>query len=175
MKFDEIVLTLVPNLLRLKILECFSKLRGNLLSLFSRKKRGAKIFNEIIVIKKGQPMSKLSKSKTLNTKLMILSTLLFSQGLWASSNKNYQCQFTDNGRIGKANIQVGKQLGAIELIHSDGHYSYQACQIDKDDFGTLIDCSEKDIDLMILLNDDTKRVNGGIMSSTHNLFLDLDC
>lgn len=126
-------------------------------------------------IKKDKPMCKLTNSKIFHLKLIIVSTLLFSQVLWASSNKNYQCEFSDNGQPGKANVQLGKHLGGIELIHSDGRFSYQACQIDKDDFGTLIDCSEKDIDLMILLNDDTKRVSGGIMSSTHNLFLDLDC
>ena len=107
--------------------------------------------------------------------IIFVSLIIFSQSILASYNKNYTCHFNNKGLSGKANIQIDKQIGGIELTHSNGHYSYQACAVDKDDFGILIDCSEKDIDLMILLNDDSKRVNGGIMSSTHDLFLDLDC
>jgi hypothetical protein len=79
-------------------------------------------------------------------------------------SSEYALKITTRGNKAKININIaGKKK------------KYSKCSVNQDDFGTLIDCSNHRLDLMILLNESDDSNSGGIMSSTHDLFLDIQC
>lgn len=106
-------------------------------------------------------------------KNLIMGLALFYSSLTMA--KSYTCQFEDTNHSGKVNIHVNGTKAKLSLFRGTQKNDYPKCNAKRDDFGLLIDCSAPNVDLMLLINDDTRIITGGIMSSSFDLFLDLDC
>ncbi len=104
--------------------------------------------------------------------LILLTSLTFSLNLLS---KTYNCSFTHNDSEDQVELKVNKKKTITHLEFKGQEYNYKDCKTQKDQFGTLIDCNSGLTDLMILLNEQEKPASGGIMSSTHDLFVDLKC
>jgi hypothetical protein len=90
-------------------------------------------------------------------------------------SKSYNCTYDLDDSSYSIKVSTRGKKAKVSLNLQTKTKKYSKCAITKDDFGTLIDCSNHKIDLMILLNDSDGSNSGGIMSSTHDLFLDIQC
>ena len=89
--------------------------------------------------------------------------------------KFYSCEYEINSRTEKVDVKTYKRSAKIEITKGNQVYTYRNCELDRDDFGTLVDCSNRELDLMVLINPERRKTTGGIMSNTFDLFTDLDC
>jgi hypothetical protein len=105
--------------------------------------------------------------KFLITALLLLPSVGFSA--------NYNCNFSTDEGAGSLNISIKGSKASIDLDNNGDKYSYKNCKVEKDDIGLLVDCNTGNLDFMILLNNEVRPASGGIMSSTHELFADVDC
>lgn len=103
--------------------------------------------------------------------IFILILLLPAIGL----GKPINCDFEFKSGHGKLKLTVKENRARVRLNYQRGIYTYKNCNANKDEFGLLIDCNTGNLDFMVLLSDSIKSLTGGIMSSTHNLFVDIDC
>jgi len=103
-------------------------------------------------------------------KTLLLGLLLTSQFAFAVE---YKCKF-DQDKSGDLSIQTNGSNAKVELSLSKS-YVYSNCKSTKDDFGVLIDCNSPGLDFMVLINNEVRPASGGIMSTTHDLFVDIDC
>lgn len=85
--------------------------------------------------------------------------------------KSYDCKYENDNERKKIDITIKDGNGSIVL---DGK-KYNNCKLDKDEFGQLLDCGDLELDLMVLVNQTEENITGGIMSSTYDLFVDLEC
>ncbi|MBD64203.1 MAG: hypothetical protein CME62_03295 [Halobacteriovoraceae bacterium] len=102
-------------------------------------------------------------------KCLLITTLLFLPLL--AQAKTYQCQYDHEGKLEKLKVVISPKM--LELSFKGKEYTN--CTKEKDEFGTLVDCGIRDLDLMVLINDAGDTITGGIMSSSFDLFVDLDC
>lgn len=110
-------------------------------------------------------------TKILN---IILVTLFLIPTLGYSMT--YQCDFeNEDGVRGDVKLVLKRRSADVSLDNGSSLKRYNNCDISNDDFGILIDCNAGNLDFMILLNNKVKPAKGGIMSSTHNLFVDIEC
>ena len=100
--------------------------------------------------------------------VLMLSPVLAQAG-------NYKCRFNADEGNGTVNIYVKNKFATINLNFQQSVQTYRGCDATKDDFGLLIDCNSGNLDFMILLNNEVSPASGGIMSSTHELFVDINC
>lgn len=89
--------------------------------------------------------------------------------------ETYNCQFESDLGVGTLQLNIMARRASVKLKLNRRTYKYLDCSSEKDDIGTLIDCNAGNLDFMLLLNRNISPASGGIMSSTHNLFVDLDC
>ncbi|MDP7321057.1 MAG: hypothetical protein QF441_10635 [Bacteriovoracaceae bacterium] len=104
----------------------------------------------------------------------LLSILLLIPTM-ALASEGYECHFASSYNADGVKIDINGQFSQVELIHKGKKSFYKKCKAEKDDFGLLIDCTQGLTDFMILLNNEVRPASGGIMSSTHDLFVDIDC
>lgn len=98
--------------------------------------------------------------------LLLLPSLSFA--------KSYKCNLEQGS--GNVNLFLSNSSSAdVELLYQGGVFNYNECKANKDEFGILIDCKSGNLDFMILLNDKVSPAAGGVMSSTHDLFVDIKC
>ena len=103
-------------------------------------------------------------------KILLIMGLLISS---LASARSYDCD-VKNDSDSNIFISVRGQKADVVLENSK-RYEYN-CSAERDDFGLLIDCTTTILDFMILLNDEFQySISGGVMSSTHNLFSDIEC
>lgn len=100
--------------------------------------------------------------------LIVLLTLCFCTFAQA---KSYSCEYENNGDLKKLEVSIDGKAAQLKIAGKE----YKKCKVDKDEFGQLVDCSELDLDLMVLVNETQESTTGGIMSSTFDLFVDLEC
>lgn len=106
-------------------------------------------------------------------KILLILTLLSLLTSPLASARSYECDVKDDS-TSNINISVRGQRAEVVLQNST-RYEYN-CLAERDDFGLLIDCTTTMLDFMILLNDEYQHsISGGVMSSTHNLFSDIEC
>ena len=105
-------------------------------------------------------------------KYIALFVFFASQQVWAI---NYNCTYTHKNEREALQLIVQRTTASTNLSFKGKEYSYRDCLTLKDQFGTLIDCNSGLTDFMILIDEKSKPTTGGIMSSTHDLFVDLEC
>ncbi len=87
----------------------------------------------------------------------------------------YKCDLGSNKKNDKIEINIKKKSIKISLTEHNKKYIYKNCKKEKDDVGLLLDCTAGNLDLMILLSPELKPISGSIISSTHNLYEDINC
>lgn len=105
---------------------------------------------------------------TLMTLLLAVSTIAYGESI-------YSCQFQLDDGEKKVKIEMTGNDKAKVILEHNGTKSLNNCKADKDEIGLLVDCSTKKLDFMILLNNEIGPPSGGIMSSTYDLYADIDC
>lgn len=105
--------------------------------------------------------------------LTIILTFFFSINMAQAAS--YECEFESSNPKDSINIKLSGKLAKVKLNHNNKTNSYKNCRVEKDDVGVLIDCNSDVIDFMILLNNEVRPASGGVMSSTHELYADIDC
>jgi hypothetical protein len=105
-------------------------------------------------------------------KLLIAALILLPSIGYSAT---YNCHFTTDEGDGNLRIAIKGSKASIELSNSGKNYTYKNCKVEKDDIGILVDCNAGSLDFMVLLNNEVRPASGGIMSSTHELFADVDC
>lgn len=100
--------------------------------------------------------------------LLTLSLLTFSLCAFSAM---HSCQFESDSSDGSISVDLKGTLAEVTLKRRGSEKKYTNCKISKDEFGNMFDCNQGDIDFMVIVNEDT----GGIMSSTEELYEDLDC
>ena len=100
--------------------------------------------------------------------LILVLLMLGSTSVMAAS---YNCTFDNDGEDGQISLNISGSSAELTLTYDGNKKEYKKCKVSKDDFGRLSDCSELDQDLMVLVNEES----GGIMSSTLDLYVDLEC
>lgn len=106
---------------------------------------------------------------------MKLFTIFFFVLSLNSWGKSYDCKYKINDSEEVVEIKTKPRSAAVTLNHLGKMYNYNKCKTVKDEIGILIDCNRGSLDFMILLNNEVRPASGGIMSSTHELFVDIDC
>lgn len=106
--------------------------------------------------------------------MKLLTVCIFLLPLMAFGG-TYNCHFESNQGDGTLQLKIIAKEASVKLRYNKRTYKYFDCSSEKDDIGTLIDCNTGNLDFMLLLNRNISPASGGIMSSTHNLFVDLDC
>lgn len=94
---------------------------------------------------------------------------------YISFAKTYKCKYFSNGKEQNIKIKTKKSTAKVWLELERNKRTYSNCERIKDDFGVLIDCNRNNLDLMFLLTEEDQIIRGGIMSSTFDLFLDIEC
>lgn len=102
-------------------------------------------------------------------KALIITTLLLLPVLVQA--KTYECKYDRDGKLESLKVVISHKANSLSFMGK----IYQKCSTEKDEFGTLVDCGNDELDLMVLINDAGQDVTGGIMSSSFDLFVDLDC
>ena len=105
--------------------------------------------------------------------ISIFLTFFFSMGFAQAAS--YECEFESRNSNDSININLSGKLAKVRLNLNDKPHSYKNCRVEKDDVGVLIDCNSDAVDFMILLNNEVRPASGGVMSSTHELYADIDC
>lgn len=108
----------------------------------------------------------------MKTYICVITSLFLSNIVYA---KTYTCTFTHEQQREQLELKVKKSISTTNIELNGKEYTYNNCKTQKDQFGTLIDCNSGLTDFMILLDEKNKPTSGGIMSSTHELFVDLKC
>ena len=102
-------------------------------------------------------------------KVLILVVALMTSTL--CFGKSYTCEYENDGNDHKLSVSIDGGKASLNIQNKN----YKDCKAEKDEFGTLVDCSAMELDLMVLVNDGSEGTSGGIMSSTFDLFVDLEC
>ena len=105
-------------------------------------------------------------------KYMVLFLVFASQQVFSET---YNCTFTHENEREELQLKVYQTIASTSLGFTGKEYNYRDCKTQKDQFGTLIDCNSGLTDFMILIDEKGQQTSGGIMSSTHDLFVDLNC
>ncbi len=105
--------------------------------------------------------------KTLMTFLLMFPFICFAQ--------SYDCKYSTANGSGTLDLLIKGKTANVSLVYEGKDFSYENCKAEKDDIGLLIDCNAGSLDFMVLLNNEVRPASGGIMSSTHELFADVDC
>lgn len=119
------------------------------------------LFNKMVYREENHSM------RTLLAALLLLPTIGYSA--------NYSCNFTSEDGTGSLQISINKSNARVDLTNNGNATSYKFCKVEKDEIGLLVDCNSGNLDFMVLLNNEVRPASGGIMSSTHELFVDVDC
>ena len=89
----------------------------------------------------------------------------------------YNCSYETDNKKGRVSIKTNSDndLATVKLIKDYKNFSYSNCLTSRDEFGLLIDCKSVNLDFMVLIGTTAQITSGGIMSTTHDLFVDIDC
>lgn len=106
--------------------------------------------------------------------MKILCSLMLFLSFGAQA-KGYSCLIESDDVSGSLNISMKNKKAVIVLKYDGGEKTYDDCTANRDEFGLLVDCNKGERDFMVLINDELSPATGGIMSTTHELFVDLEC
>ena len=105
--------------------------------------------------------------------MKLLALLLITQPL--CYGMTYKCEFVSDNPSDELKISLDKSEATVLVKFENQKHEYSKCKLEKDDVGVLIDCSAGRLDFMILLNNQVSPAAGGVMSSSLNLFTDINC
>lgn len=103
-------------------------------------------------------------------KYITILFLAFSVNLYAA----IECEFSEGNNQGT--ILIDDNFTSLDLsMENKNKISIRGCKKEKDQFGTLIDCSSHKEDMMVILNSNQSPLKGGLMSHKKKLYVDLKC
>ncbi len=105
----------------------------------------------------------------------LIYTIMALTVMNGSLAQEYKCVFISDNESDGVSISMSQKNANVTVIYEDKKHQYKSCKVEKDDVGVLIDCSAGSLDFMILLNNQVSPAAGGIMSSSLNLFSDINC
>lgn len=108
-------------------------------------------------------------------KKLIVSILVLIFSISTALAATHKCEFEHEDKEGTINIDISGETAKLDLNYDGNKSSYKKCNVSNDQFGTLVDCSELDFDLMVIINKDDVNNGVGIMTESLGVYSNGDC